>query len=55
MLCVGSMLLSAVSFPGFKLYEKHKYDEEIKLWEEEHEKYTKGDIVVYEQKSDRFG
>ena len=53
--CVGALVFSAGYFCGFKLYEKHQHDEELKLWEEEQEKYTKGDVVVYEQKNDRFG
>ena len=54
-LCIGVLLLFSVSLLGFKLYEKHQHNEELKLWEEEQEKYTKGDIVVYEQENDRFG
>lgn len=53
--CISVMIFFAVSFLGFKIYEKNKHDEELKLWEYEQEKYTKGDVVIYEQKNDKFG
>ncbi|MBO5562074.1 MAG: hypothetical protein J6A07_10510 [Firmicutes bacterium] len=54
-LCISVLLFSAGFFLGIKLYEKHEHEEEVELWEEEQERYTKGDIVVYEQENDRFG
>ena len=55
LLGISVLLFSAGFFLGIKLYEKHEHEEEVELWEEEQERYTKGDIVVYEQENDRFG